>query len=169
MLNGEDQAFAQCYELTSAIVYSAIFRICQNKDSAQDILQETYIKAFSSLNNLQEHSHFLTWIKRIAFNQTISWIRKNHKPLLDTEELTPEQTLESEKELAEQIAVHNDLTKLLGVLSPHARSVLWLYAIEGYSHQEIAKMHGKSVSYSKVIVSRALNLIKAKTESVSNA
>ncbi|WP_435275948.1 RNA polymerase sigma factor [Psychrobium sp. nBUS_13] len=41
MLNGEDQAFAQCYELTSAIVYSAIFRICQNKDSAQDILQET--------------------------------------------------------------------------------------------------------------------------------
>ena len=168
MLKRDEQAFARCYQLTSSVIYSAIFRICQNKATAQDILQETYIQAFNNLDKLKEAEKFMPWLKRIAFNKTISWIRANDKPMVDIEELTDQEGLNSETELAEHIAVKNELTKLLAVLPSQARLVLWLYAIEGYNHNEISEMHGKSVSYSKAIVSRAFKLLKTKVEIASN-
>lgn len=168
MLRGDEQAFSQCYQRTSPIIYSAIFRICQNKASAEDILQETYIQAFSSLDKLHKHEKFLSWIKRIAFNKTISWIRAHQKTHIKIDESREGGDSVSEEDIAIQFAVNNDLTRLLQNLQPQSRLVLWMYAIEGYSHREIADMHNKSLSFSKVIVSRALNTLKQDSKVILN-
>lgn len=159
MLHHEEQAFSQCYRQASPIIYTVIFRICNCKTTAQDILQETFIHAFSNLNTLKEPEKFLAWLKRIAFNKTISWIRANNKHL-NTIDIDEFKLRDSSASLEIRHQVTNDLSLIMEKLSPQSRLILWLYAIEGYSHQEIAKMHEKSVSYSKTIISRALGALK---------
>lgn len=168
MLRHEEQAFSQCYQQASPIIYTVIFRICKSKTAAQDILQDTFIHAFSNLNALKEREKFLAWLKRIAFNKTISWIRANNKHLsnIDMDEV---QLQDSTKCVEFKHQVTNDLSLLMEQLPPQSRLILWLYAIEGYSHQEIGRMHKKSVSYSKTIVSRALNTLKEDAKVKVNA
>lgn len=166
MLNKEQDAFQRCYEQTSPIVYSIILRICRCKASAQDILQDTYIQAFSRLHTLKDSTQFISWLKRIAFNNTISWIRKNSKHLINSNDFENENIadLTNTNDIAQQHEIHNDMSKLLTRLPPQARLILWLYVVEGYSHQEIATMNSKSISYSKTIVSRALGQLKENSE-----
>lgn len=171
MKKGQQQAFSQCYEQVSPLVYSIIFRVCNCKTSAQDILQESFIQAFSSLNKLENSDRFVVWLKRIAFNKTISWIRKNNKHVVNCVEEDAHNTLEaaSTNDIARHLEQQNTLAKLLSKLTPQARLIVWLFVVEGYSHQEIASMHNKSVSYSKSTVARALALLKTRSEVKSHA
>jgi RNA polymerase sigma factor (sigma-70 family) len=158
MKDGEQSAFSICYKQLSPIIYSAILRICHCKSSAQDILQETFIQVFKSMNTLEDNEKFVAWCKRISYYKTINWIRSNDKYLLDINLDFFEEPIDN-NDL--QLAIENkhQLTKLMLTITPEARLILWLFIVDGYSHQEIADMYGKSVSFSKSVVSRSLKYL----------
>jgi RNA polymerase sigma-70 factor (ECF subfamily) len=158
MKNGKQSAFSTCYKQLSPIIYSTVLRICHCKSSAQDILQETFIQVFKSINTLEDNEKFVAWLKRISYYKTINWIRSNDKHLLDINlELVEEPIDNNDLQLA--IENNHQLTKLMLGIPPEARLILWLFIVDGYSHQEIADMYGKSVSFSKSVVSRALKTL----------
>ena len=97
------------------------------------------------------------WLRKIAINQSLQQIKKNHRhqDVQISDEVSMDAAAEDEGDL---FAAH-DLNVLLSQLPPLSRSVLWLYEVEGLSHQEIADWYQMSVSFSKSQLSRSKKLM----------
>jgi RNA polymerase sigma-70 factor (ECF subfamily) len=74
--SGDIRAFAGIVEKYQAMVMTIVLKIVENREDAEDITQEVFIKVFKSLENFKEESEFSTWLYRIAYNTTISELRK---------------------------------------------------------------------------------------------
>lgn len=127
---------------------------------AEDILQESFITAFSRLGELKNPDVFGSWLKRIVINKCISLQRKRKIDFTELDEYRHGEVLESEEEMPEvdQTLVHHAIRDL----PTKGRAVLTLRALEGYSHKEIAETLDISVSTSKTQYSRALSLLNKK-------
>lgn len=153
MKQADEAAFASCYEQLSAYIYSIVFRICGSEAIAEEIMQESFIHGFNQLAQLKNDAAFTPWLKRIAFNKTMEFLRKSAKEVTLDEHT--QNTLVDEC-FSKQLMAENQLAYLLGHISPQERLVVWMYVVEGYSHHQIADLFEKTLSYSKSIVSRSL-------------
>jgi len=160
IIKGDKIAFELCYRQLSPFVYSAIYRISQDKELSQDILQDTFLTAFRKLKELKQDTNLLAWLKRVAFNKTINVLKRQNRfgdgdveLKVDASQLT-EQSVEDERLFL----------LFLSKITLIERLVFWLYFVEQYKHQEIAELTGKSLSYSKQIISRGLAKIKQSAE-----
>jgi RNA polymerase sigma-70 factor (ECF subfamily) len=153
MKQKDEAAFASCYQLLSSYVYSIVLRICGVAAVAEEIMQESFIQAFSSIEQLQQDTHFTPWIKRIAFNKTMAHLRQAKEQVSLTEQHLDSLSFDL---FDEQLIQQNELAYLLGQLTAQERLIVWMFVVEGYSHKEIATLSNKTESYSKSIVSRSL-------------
>lgn len=162
MKQGEQEAFKQCYQQLSATIYTAIIKICKNRDTANDLLQDTFVDAFKSIDTFNQTSSFIAWLKRIAFNNTFNFIKKDKRLLIISE--YPDATECSTANFAVEFENRNLLLHLFNHLSKIECLIMWLYIVEQYTHVEIAKLVNKTPSYSKTIVARCLKKLRAKQE-----
>ena len=167
MKRGDLSAQESCYHEFSALVYTAIYKICRNSANATDLLQDTFIDAFENIHQYSYQSSFIAWLKRIAFNNTFNFLKRekiNHGAveLLKT-------TSKNEATFIEEVSHANQLEYLLTIVSENERLILWLFFVEQYSHQEISQLVGQSTSYSKSIVSRSLKKIQQHVEVKAHA
>jgi RNA polymerase sigma-70 factor (ECF subfamily) len=146
------------YHKYASKMFGVCFRYSQDKYKAEDILQESFIKVFQSLDRFRKEGSLEGWIRRIVVNTSLEEHRKNvHMyPVSDFEEAVLEY---SEEEVLSGIAA-DELMSMLDQLSPGYRTIFNLYAIEGYSHKEIAEMLGISEGTSKSQLARARMLLK---------
>ena len=136
------------YELYSTAVYNLVFRITHNKSDALDISQDVFIKVFTKIKQNKSQELLGYWIRKIAINVTMSFLKKNAHLITNVDF----------KEKVIDTDVNETMSSLEFALSKVpavSRSILWLYEVEGLSHQEIADIHGKTVSFSKTHLSRA--------------
>ncbi|MDO6447390.1 sigma-70 family RNA polymerase sigma factor [Colwellia sp. 1_MG-2023] len=162
MKQGCPQAFARCYRLFSAKLYTVIFHICRQPDSAQELLQDTFLDIIENLHCYTVKQSFLAWAKRIAFNNTLNFIKKNNRMVL-MEEL-PQEIESIECSFVKEMHDSRLIESLFAKVGEVERLVLWLFVVEQYNHEEIAILVGKSPSYSKSIVSRTLKKIRLSKE-----
>jgi RNA polymerase sigma-70 factor (ECF subfamily) len=73
---GDTSAFSHIVSTYQLMVYNVILRLVNNKEDAEDIMQEVFVRVFKSLNDFKEKSEFSTWLYRIAYNTTLSELRK---------------------------------------------------------------------------------------------
>jgi len=158
MKQGNKDAFERCYRLISPQIYTVIFNICRNKDTAQELLHDTFIDIFESIHCYKIKQSFTGWTKRIAFNNTLNFIKRQNRLVL-TEEF-PEESFEIECCISKQLIDSQLIEKLLAKVTEVERLILWLFIVEQYNHEEIAVLVSKTPSYSKSIVSRALKRIR---------
>lgn len=158
-LKGDARAQYTLYRNYSKAMYNIAIRLMGNRMDAEDVLQESFIKAFQSLEELKDPQAFGGWIKRIVINRCISLQRKK-KYLF--EEIEDNRMEDPEAEDDDPLAdldpgvVHHAIKELpLG-----ARTIIVLRALEGLAHKEIAEMLNISVSTSKTQYHRALKLLK---------
>ena len=105
---GDQQAFAALYEATHQDVYRTIHAMLKSEELAMDVQQDTYVRAFSHLNQLGDPKKFLPWLRAIAVNQTKSALRKQQPVLFSELEYQtgadlpeiPDQSTERSPELA---------------------------------------------------------------------
>jgi len=162
MKQGSTDAFERCYRLISPQIYTVIYKICQNQASAQELLQDTFLDVFEKLHCYTESQSFIAWVKRIAFNNTLNFIKRyNRMELVDE---LPESMFDVECNMSEKISDSQLIETLLSKVSEVERLILWLFIVEQYNHDEIAILVSKSPSYSKSIVSRALKRIRISRE-----
>lgn len=94
---GDRNAFAKMVEATSAQIYRTALQILSNEQDAEDVLQETYIKALNALPNFEGRSSLSTWLHRIAVNEALMILRKRKNPVISIDEKDPfDPTIESE-------------------------------------------------------------------------
>ena len=141
----------QLYRMTSKAVYTLAYRILGSVEAAEDATQETFIDAFRKVKTLQKPESFVPWLLRIAANHCNQMLRSPwYKRRVETQTSTSDQ-VECSGVTEDTIVVE----KVLAAFPPEVRIVLWLYCVEGYTHQEIARLLSKSTSYSKSVIHRA--------------
>lgn len=123
-------------------------RYMKNQADAQDALQIGMVKVFNKLSDFKGEGVLEGWIRRIVVNSSLDLLRKNQKFLYDLNVDDVSYKLESPEEILDQIFAE-DLIKLIQQMPNGYRIVFNLFAIEGYSHQEISQTLGITESTSK--------------------
>lgn len=152
----------QLYEHHAPMVLGTCRRYCSNHADAEDVMQETFVKAFRKLNTFKSDGDFGAWIRRIAVNTSIDHVRKRGRLQLDSQAAAalaqgtdplPAQ-LRVAPSVLEQMAVE-EIIALIDKLPEGFRFVFNLVAVEGYSHKEVASLLGISESASRSQLTRA--------------
>lgn len=137
-------------------LFSIVYNLTSNREDSADLVQEAFIKAFSSIGRFQGKSSFFTWIYRIAVNTALSHLKRHRlRRFFSLENINDEASSTeivealSVKTKTEKGAIINELQERLNEalqkLSPKHRTVVVLFEIEGLSHQEISDIMGCSV------------------------
>lgn len=153
------QAQYQLYELMSAKMFAVCMRYCSNKEYAQDILQEGFVKVFTNLDKFRWDGSFEGWVRRIFVNTAIEHFRKETKLFPVTDNETALMYYPVIDDLNHQLELE-DLLSLVQKLSTGYRTIFNMYVIEGYSHKEIAEMLKISEGTSKSQLARARYLLQ---------
>jgi RNA polymerase sigma-70 factor (ECF subfamily) len=127
---------------------------------AEDLLQESFVRAWQKLDSFRGDSRFGTWLHRLAVNVALSnrrTIMRQTGKEVAMDEVAERTAVGSEDVVADR---QRDLERSIAKLPERARSVLILYDIEGYQHSEIAKMTGMAVGSSKAQLHRARKLLR---------
>ncbi|HEY4655172.1 MAG TPA: RNA polymerase sigma factor [Cyclobacteriaceae bacterium] len=156
---GDRYAFKRIYDLYSRAMYNVAYRITADEDDAGDVIQEAFISAFSHLDRYRGDATFGAWLKRIVVNKAINQVKKR-KP----ETLPMEEDWDVAEERNDEIEVDHQtverVKEAIRQLPEGYRTVLSLYLLEGYDHQEISQILSVSVSTSKSQLNRAKNKLK---------
>lgn len=136
--SGNQYAYNQVYYSCAKGVFNSIIRIVNQREEAEDILQETFISAFNNIENFRNESSLFGWIKRIAINKSLNSLKK--RKLQWSEIPIDNLNIEEEESKWNKITLKvNDIAKELNNLPNGYRLIISLYLFEGYSHKEIAK------------------------------
>ena len=144
-------------------IYSAVYRIIGNKDEAEDVVQDTFVKLHQNLDKFRSHSSFASWIFRIAHNCCMDKLRiKQRRKLFQMWSFDPQSTQEDGDEgmnvasqaadpglnPSEQLQATEQerlIERSLRSLPESQRTVVVLHDIEGFSYQEIAEIVGAGI------------------------
>ena len=149
---GSIAAFELLYERYHRRTYSLCLRMTNNQTEAEDLTQEVFIQLFRKAGSFRGDSAFSTWLHRLTVNQVLMHFRrrsvKNEKTSQDgeiPEQIVPGTENQSKMPVLDRIA----LRRAIGELPPGYKSVFTLHDIEGYEHEEVARLLGISVGTSK--------------------
>ena len=163
---GDQAAYAQLVEEHAGRIYRLALRMMGNEADAEDVLQETFLNAFRSIDRFEERSSLSTWLYRIASNAALMRLRRKEPEQISVDEplerddgdLVPRQFFDfcclPEEDLLRDEAVA-EMNRAVEELPPTLRSVFILRDIEGLSTEETAKALGLSVSAVKSRLMRA--------------
>ncbi|MGH8179794.1 MAG: RNA polymerase sigma factor [Steroidobacteraceae bacterium] len=160
---GDETAQAGIYRALAPAVFSLVRRLVGNKAVAEDLFQDTMLAMFQRLGDFRGEAPLGAWVRQIAVTRCLMYLRSPwHRARLqwDADDLdaslhstalyvTPATSLE-----------RLDVERALAALTPVGRAVVWLFEVEGYSHEEIARSFGRSVSFSKSQLARALERLR---------
>ena len=154
----DKSAFKELFYLFSKALLNTAYRMVKDKDLAHDVLQESFIKAYTNIKTLKDVETFPYWIKRITINQALSYLDR-----LDTVEDLNGVDVSSEIDVDEKWYLSipfAEIEKAILHLPQKCRVIFSLYAIEGLRHNEIAEYLNVSVSTSKSQYAYGLKLLK---------
>lgn len=156
---GDRSAHYQLYKLYSKSMFNVSYRITRNEEEAEDALQEAFINAFRNLDSYRGDATFGAWLKRIVVNKAINALNKRKHETISDDEQWDVVEEEASPEYREDLTV--DLVKAsIAKLPDGYRTVLSLYLLEGYDHQEIGEIMGITESTSKSQLNRAKSKLK---------
>jgi len=150
----EDRRFQkELYDRYASKLLAVCCRYCRNREEAQDVLHEGFIKAIKNLHRFEGKGSFEGWLRRIMVNASLENFRKT-KHLIAVEDIHEAESQRTQSTAVEEMAAE-ELLAMVQALPAGFRIVFNLYAIEGFSHKEISEQLGISVGTSKSQLSRA--------------
>lgn len=152
------QAQQALYELYSGKMYALCCRYVKDKMEAEDVLVVSFTKIFERIHQYKGDGSFEGWIRRVMVNESLGFLRKNKSMYVETDIEAADR--EPNYEQLDSALEAEDLMKLIEGLPTGYRVVFNLYAIDGYSHQEIAEQLGINENTSKSQLSRARVLLQ---------
>ena len=146
------------FETYKRQMYSVVYRILNHEDHAHDALQEGFIEVFRDLEQFQQKSSLLSWIKTIMVRKALRKLKIEHQyQPLDSHASTPTSLVDWPDPLTGEA-----LDQAIRALSPGYRAVFTLVEVEGYSHKEVASMLHISEGTSKSQLYHAKRLLRVK-------
>ncbi|HKL33877.1 MAG TPA: RNA polymerase sigma factor [Tangfeifania sp.] len=172
--NGNESAFRFLIAKHQRLVLHVVGRVVQQQADAEDVCQEVFMKVFRKIDRFRGDSKLSTWIATIAYNTSISYVRKqgrhrelsyDEEPLLvnlEKEQVFSHKTVEKEE-------AKKYLLQLIEKLPVNYRTVLTLYHLEEFSYKEIEEITGMPEGTVKSYLSRARKILKEKLEEMNES
>lgn len=159
-INGDQRAQRVLFETFAPKMLGVCLRYTKEKTQAEDVLQDAFVKVFLKIKDYNGGS-LEGWIRKIMVNTALDQVRKNYKfkKNVDVEHVGHEI---AEKSFIVEALVAEDLLEIIGSMALGYRTVFNMFAIEGYSHREIAKELGITENTSKSQYYRAREHLKKK-------
>ena len=158
-LEGKREAQRELYEHHKASMYALCLRYARCSADAEDMLQEGFLKVFRDLPGYKPIASLGAWIRKVMIHTALEHLRKNKKARENDRDNIRSLQIESREGVQSGINAEQ-LRRHIAQLPDDFRAVFNLYAIEGYSHREIAEMLDISEANSKVRLSRARTVLK---------
>jgi RNA polymerase sigma factor (sigma-70 family) len=160
---GSERAQAAIYAAVAPATFALIRRLAGSQALAEDLFQETLMTVFQRLTSFRGEAPLGAWVRQIAISKCLMYLRSPwHRARLH---LTTGPGADGDGEAGWHDALlpstpgpkaeSFDVERALASLTPTARAVVWLFEVEGYSHEEIAQSFGRSISFSKSQLARA--------------
>lgn len=171
ILNGNNNAFRYLVANYQRLVLHVVGRVVQRQEEVEDISQEVFIKVFKQLKRFRGESRLSTWIAKIAYNTSISCLRKqlrrgeqsyDEKPAL----IAFERDSSLNQKIVEKEEAKKYLMLMIETLPVNYRTVLTLYHLEEFSYKEIEQITEMPEGTIKSYLSRARKLLKGKLEKI---
>lgn len=167
---GDARAFERLYRLNVDRIYGLCLRLCHGDVSrAEQATQDAFVRAWEKLASFRGESRFSTWMHRLTVNVVLGEHRLLRRWVSFEDEIQPGADGEAgsdgldpiEPVRQDDIGSRIDLERALAKLPKGARTVLMLYDVEGYQHEEISELTGIAVGTSKAQLHRARRLLQA--------
>jgi RNA polymerase sigma-70 factor (ECF subfamily) len=158
-LHNDPTAQRELYNRYSPKMLSVCYRFAQNREDAEDMLQEGFIKVFTQMHTFQNKGAFEGWIRRIIVHTCINFLKK-YKKFNESMDLTYATNLQSKDETVPSMMQGKQVVECIRILPLGYKTVLNLYAIEGFSHREIGLMLDIEESTSRSQYTRAKAMLE---------
>jgi len=159
VLNGDRDAYAFLVDKYQSMVFTLALRISKNREEAEEISQDTFIKAYQSLKSYQGKAKFSSWLYRIVYNTGISHLRKLDQGRITLDETNIPETLYTDSKRNHESLSRTEREKYLELaldsLEQDERMFIILYYYEERNLDEIAQIAGISKTNTKVKMFRA--------------
>lgn len=167
--SGNQSAQLEIYNRYYKAMYNASFRIVKNSFLAEDIMQDSFLLAFTKLNELNDSKIFGPWLKRIVINNSIYNYKKNNK----VQQVSIDDVLYKVEGSSDGIESNYDVTNIkakeildtLKTLKDNYRIALTLNLIEGYDYEEISEIMNITNANCRTTISRAKESLRQKLQS----
>jgi RNA polymerase sigma-70 factor, ECF subfamily len=168
ILSGDEEAFAEIVKIYLKPIYNFVHRLVGDRDTADDLTQETFVKAWKNLKRFDQKRNFKTWLFTIAKNTAFDWLKKKKEipfsTFMDEEGESWLENVPDENILPDEILERSDLAEeldeILQKLPPHYRAILLLHYKEDFSLHEIAEILGEPYNTIKSRHQRGLLKLK---------
>ncbi len=150
------------YERYSSKLYTLIYRLISNRSSSNDVLQDAFIEIFRSLATFRFESSLYSWMRTIAVRNALGYLKKNARLQFSTNEL-PDLPSDSSYSFSA-----GDIEKAILSLPEQARSVFILIEVEGYKHQEVARILNIHEGTSKSQLNYAKKLLRKRLTNLTD-
>jgi RNA polymerase sigma-70 factor (ECF subfamily) len=167
--SGDQSAQLEVYNRYYKAMYNTSFRIVKNSFEAEDIMQESFLKAFTKLETLKDIKTFGAWLKRIVVNNSIQHFNKNHTyedVPFDTVMYKVEDTTVDLNQDNDAKAQAKQVMQTMNTLKDNYRIALTLHLIEGYDYEEMSSIMNVSYANCRTTVSRAKESLRQKLQQV---
>nr|WP_213019513.1 sigma-70 family RNA polymerase sigma factor [Hymenobacter sp. BT559] len=167
-LRGEPRAQRQLYNQFAGLMLTVCRRYLKRPEDAEEALLLGFAKVFQALPTFRQEGSFEGWIRRIMVNQALMELRRREPLHLSFEDFAQPENLAATPATADTQLQADELLALLQALPPGYRAVFNLYALEGYSHPEIAEALGISEGTSKSQLSKARAMLQRRLQAVTS-
>ena len=157
---GEASAWEHIYRRFERPVFTLALRLTGEREDAQDVLQDTMLKLFDRIGDYRADAPFWGWLRQIAVNEALMRLRRDRRL---AQEIGVDDTSLFVEDHAPPPPAAADaalLQRALATLPAATRTVLWLYHAEGYTHEEIAGLMGRTTSFSKSQLARGTRRLR---------
>ncbi len=166
---GQVEAHAQIYRTYGQLVFNLIRRLIPRPAVAEEIFQDVFVEILRSIGTYSGSGSFGGWVRSVAVNKSLMYLRSPwHRSLLWLDASEPDEVSAVLADAVPQTEVsvpQRELEAALALLAPVTRSVVWLHDVEGYTHVEIARLLGRTTSFSKSQLARAHRRLRELLES----
>ena len=154
-LEGSQKAQMQLYDTYCQAMFNIACRYLKNHEDAKDAMQEGFLKAFLNIKSYKDTSTFGAWLKRIIINQCIDVLKKRQF-ITQSLEIENSQVVDDNDDWQFDSAItKQDITNAIDRLSEKYKTVISLYLLEGYDHEELSQILGIPVKTSRTQLRRA--------------
>ena len=172
--SGSEKAYRELLDRYQRPVFSLIYRMVRDRERAEDLAQETFVKVFNHIGSFNPKYKFSSWIFKIASNLTIDAIRKKDLDTVsldgsrnastpdevDATRITVESRDENPEEFVEAKELGEEIERAIGELRPEYRTAILLRHVEGRPYEEIAEIMGVPLGTVKTYIHRARGELK---------
>jgi len=163
VLEGDMQAFSYLVDKYKDMVFTLAFRILKNRENAEEVAQDSFVKVYQNLKKFKSKSKFSTWLYRIVYNTAISRVRVKQNPTMSIDDQKFFEIEDEKQNVSKSFDIENNkmiLQRLLNKLDESDRALITLYYLDECKISEIAEITGQNNSNIKVKLHRTRKKMK---------